>query len=170
MRCHSKGVKSARKDAKSGIGKDIRFHFSEKKANFAPCLPSFDFMGQRGDRLRAAPPSVQSRRTAYHLVRMVAVVPDGMRSRSQSGLDFPIRHLGLGSPHPYRGFLRGQHGTVMGFWEYLQKHPKNKNTGLSNSLSEASSSPISPKPSIRQQTGESMVIVGFFAFGVSAPA
>jgi len=58
-------------------------------------------------------------------------------------------------------------GLSWAFWEYLQKHPKNKNTGLSNSLSEASSSPISPKPSIRQQTGESMVIVGFFAFGVS---
>lgn len=58
-------------------------------------------------------------------------------------------------------------GLSWAFWVYLQKHPKNKNTGLPNSLSEASSSPISPKPSIRQQTGESMVIVGFFAFGVS---
>ena len=74
--------------------------------------------------------------------------------------------LGL-EAHPYRGFLRGLHGTVMGFLGVPPKHPKNKNTGLSNSLSEASSSPISPKPSIRQQTGESMVIVGFFAFGVS---
>lgn len=58
-------------------------------------------------------------------------------------------------------------GLSWAFWGYLQKHPKNKNTGLPSSPSEASSSPVSPKPSIRQQTVESMVIVGFFAFGVS---